>query len=354
MIDPAFSHMRINTAFASMAAAVDDYETILEARAADGAPFSLDLAMSHLTADVICRTIFSTSLASHTVRDVFDSFLEFERSVASVNLWQLIFGKPWADVAQPANVLRACERIRKHIGDLLDPRLAPDAPQISDIVSDIIAARDADSGKGFTREELIDQIGVFFLAGHETTASVLTWIIYILAARPDVCARMRTEIDDVVGDAPVAIEHVKRMSYVRNVFRETLRLYPPITFIPRVAAETTTIGTQKVKKGAMIMISPWTAHRNAELWQHADRFDPDRFNRTGGDEDRGAFMSFGLGPRVCVGAAFATIESGLILARLVRRFDFTVDNPEEVRPVARLTTRPAKEIQVHVHERVNP
>jgi cytochrome P450 len=351
MIDPAFSHMRINQAFASMAAAVDDYERILDARAADGQPFSLDLAMSHLTADVICRTIFSTSLASHTVRDVFDSFLEFERSVASVNLWQLIFGKPWADVTQPDNVLRACERIRSHIGDLLDPRLAPDAPVVNDIVSEIIAARDADSGEGFTRKELIDQIGVFFLAGHETTASVLTWIFFILAERPEICRRMRAEIDEVAGDGPVGIEHVKRLIYVRNVFRETLRLYPPITFIPRVAAEATRIDNFQVKKGAMIMISPWTAHRNSALWQNADRFDPDRFDKGRDEEERGAFMSFGLGPRVCVGAAFATIESGLILARLVRRFDFCVEHPGAVRPVARLTTRPAREIQVRVRRR---
>ncbi|MEM9057532.1 MAG: cytochrome P450, partial [Pseudomonadota bacterium] len=352
MIDPAFSHMRINHAFASMAAAVDDYEALLEQRAESGEWFSLDLAMSHLTADVICRTIFSTPLSSDTVQDVFDAFTEFERSVASVNLWQLIFGKPWADVKQPARVLDACERIRRQIGRFVDPRLAPDAPRIDDIVSALIDARDADSGEGFTREELIDQIGVLFLAGHETTASVMTWIFFILAVRPDVGARMREEIAAVAGDGPVTFNQVKRLSYVRNVFREALRLYPPITFIPRVAAEATQIGDYRVKRGAMIMISPWTAHRNAALWDNADRFDPDRFAKARENEARGAFMSFGLGPRVCVGAAFATVESGLILARLVRRFDIDIAEPDAVRPVARLTTRPAQEIQCRVRRRV--
>ncbi len=113
MIDPAFSHMRINRAFVSMVAAVDDYETVLDRRAGAGDVFSLDLAMSELTADIICRTIFSKSLGSQTARDVFDAFSEFERSVASVNLSQLIFGRPWADVRQPASVLAACERIRR-------------------------------------------------------------------------------------------------------------------------------------------------------------------------------------------------------------------------------------------------
>lgn len=349
MIDPAFSQMRIDKAFASMNAAVADYERVLDRRAADGTVFSLDLAMSELTADVICRTIFSSSLASQTARDVFESFAEFERSVASVSLRQLIFGKPWADVKQPANVLAACQRIRRHIGDLLDPRLAEDAAGADDIAAAVIAARDPETGKTFTREELIDQMGVLFLAGHETTASVLTWVFYILAVRPGLVDRLRAEVEAVVGAGPVELRHVKQLAFVRNVFREGLRLYPPITFIPRVAAEKTRIGQFTVKKGAMIMVSPWTAHRNEAQWRRAEYFDPDRFDKAArGDADVGVLMSFGLGPRVCVGAAFATIESGLILARLVRRYRFEVLDPGRVRPVARLTTRPAEEIRCRV------
>jgi cytochrome P450 len=301
---------------------------------------------------VICRTIFSRSLESQTARDVCDSFTEFESSVASVDLWQLIAGKPWADVKQPAAVLDACARIRRYIGDLVDPRLDGSQPAADDIVAAVIDARDAETGKGFTREELIDQIGVFFLAGHETTASVLTWAFFILATRPELLRRLRKEVDEIAGDGAVSIQDVKQLAFVRNIFRETLRLYPPITFIPRVAAEATRIGEFRVKKGAMIMVSPWTAHRNALLWRHADRFDPDRFDaQSGKSDDRGVLMSFGLGPRVCVGAAFATIESGLILARLARRYDFVVENAGAVRPVARLTTRPATDIRVRVERR---
>ena len=350
MIDPAFSHIRITTAFDPMVDAVDAHETILDERAADGEPFSLDLAMSHLTADVICRTIFSTSLDSSVAREVFDDFLLFERSVASVNLYQLIVGRPWAKVAQPPEVVAACARIRARIGELLDPRLeaarAGDA-EADDIVGAIVDARDPETGMRFTREELIDQIGVFFLAGHETTASVLTWVFFVLSQRPDIAARIRADVADVVGDGPVEFGHVRRLPYLRNVFREALRLYPPITFLPRVADKRTTIGGVPVKRGAMIMISPWTAHRNARLWTDADRFDPDRFDR-GDDAGRGVHMSFGVGPRVCIGASFATTEAVLILARLVRRYDVRTLDPDAVRPVARLTTRPATEIRVRV------
>ena len=240
MIDPAFSHIRITTAFGPMVEAVDAYESILDARAASGEPFSLDLAMSHLTADVICRTIFSTSLDSSVAREVFDDFLLFERSVASVNLWQLIVGKPWAKVAQPPEVVAACARIRARIGELLDPRLEAargagstasptdggGADEADDIVGAIIDARDPDTGERFTREELIDQIGVFFLAGHETTASVLTWVFFVLSQRPDIAARIRGDVAAVVGDGPVEFAHVRRLPYLRNVFSRGAQALP--------------------------------------------------------------------------------------------------------------------------------
>ncbi len=353
MIDPAFSHMRINTAFESMRAAVDDYERRLDGLAQSGERFSLDLAMSHLTADVICRTVFSTSLESQTARDVFEAFTIFERSVAHVELKRLIFDPAWSDVPQHDEVLDACARIRRHLGELLDTHLGEAACPHHDIARSVIDARDATTGAGFTRDELIDQLGVFFLAGHETTASALTWAFFILAVQPAVLARLRREVDEVVGDGPVLFEHVKKLPFVRNVFRETLRLYPPITFIPRVAAETTRIGRRKVKRGAMIMISPWTIHRHSKLWKHPHVFDPDRFTPERQQElTPGAYLPFGVGPRVCVGKAFATVEATLILARLARRYDFAVDDVDRVRPVARLTTRPAEQIMGRVRVRL--
>lgn len=342
MVDPAFSHMRINTAFESMLGAVDDYEARLDVESRT--PRSLDLAMSELTADIICRTVFSTSLASDTARDVFDAFSVFEREVAQVELRRLIFEPAFANVPQPPPVVEACERIRLHLGRLID-RHGQGACPHADIAQAVIDARDQSSGAGFTREELIDQLGVFFLAGHETTASVLTWAFYILATQPETLARVRAEVAATVGDGPIAFEHIKKLTFTRNVFRETLRLYPPITFIPRVAAEDTTIGRYRVKRGAMIMISPWTMHRHRDHWRNAHAFDPDRFSAERQSElTPGAYLPFGVGPRVCVGKAFATVEATLILARLARRYDLAIDNPQRVRPIARLTTRPAEQI----------
>lgn len=348
MIDPAFSHMRLAKAFPSMDGAVDDFDMRLRDMAATGVPMSLDLAMGQLTADIICRTVFSASLANDTARDVFESFAFFERTVAHVEVMRLIFGKPFDTIPQRPDVLAACARIRHHIGTLLDRHLEAGA-DFDDIAARVIDARDLATDTAFTREELIDQLGVFFLAGHETTASALTWAVFIAGVRPEVAGRIRSEVQEVAGDAPLSFDHVKRLNYTRNVFKEALRLYPPITFIPRVATENTVIGTKKIKRGTMVMISPWAIHRHQKLWPNPDAFDPDRFSA--GREHEivpGSYIPFGSGPRVCVGAAFATTEATLILARLMRRFSFEVQEPQNVRPIARLTTRPAHEVLVTV------
>nr|MCU0887043.1 cytochrome P450 [Rubritepida sp.] len=198
-------------------------------------------------------------------------------------------------------------------------------------------------------EELIDQLGVLFLAGHETSASALTWVFYLLATHPALVARLRTEVREVCGEGPVEFEHTKRLPFIRNLFRETLRLYPPITFLPRVATEATTIGDFKVKRGALVMVAPWVLHRHHRYWRDPHRFDADRFApEREGEITPGTYIPFGQGPRVCAGAAFATTEAILLIARLFRRFDFHVRDPQKVRPAARLTTRPTEQVMCTV------
>jgi cytochrome P450 len=343
MIDPSLTLMRVNRAFPAMEAGCEACEATLAERVARGESFSLDLTMSHLTADIICRTVFSSGLEHKAAHDVFDAFTVFERSVAQVEIRRLIFDKAWARIPQKPDVLEACRLIRGHLGALLDGHLAAGA-DFDDIASKVIEARDGE-GRAFTREELIDQLGVLFLAGHETSASALTWVFFILATQPALVARLRAEIRAVVGDGPIGFEHTKRLVFVRNVFRETLRLYPPITFLPRIANEATRIGDTPVRRGALIMVAPWVLHRHRTYWKDPDVFDPDRFlPEREAEMTPGAYIPFGIGPRICAGAAFATVEAVLLIARLFRAFDFHVLAPERVQPAARLTTRPVEQV----------
>ncbi len=350
MVDPAFTMMRVNRAFPSMQDGAEACEQTFDAHARGGTAFSLDLAMSHLTADIICRTVFSTSLETKAAHEVFAAFTTFERSVAQVEIRRLIMDRAWTRVPQRDDVLAACQTIRRHLGDLLDTHLGPDSAAFDDIASSVIAARDDFTRTAFNREELIDQLGVLFLAGHETSASALTWAVFLLAMQPGLVARLRDEILAVAGtDGPITIETTRQMPLIRNVFRETLRLYPPITFLPRVATAPTTIGRHRVRRGALVMVAPWVLHRHAAYWRDPHVFDPDRFlPEREAELTSGAYIPFGLGPRVCAGAAFAQTEAVMLIARLFRRFDFHVVDPERVRPAARLTTRPAEQVMVRV------
>jgi cytochrome P450 len=276
---------------------------------------------------------------------VFDAFTFFERSVAQVEIRRLIMDRAWTKIPQTRAVLESCALIRRCLGELLDSHLEA-GHAFDDIASAVVAARDGE-GRAFTREELIDQLGVLFLAGHETSASALTWVFFLLASRPDHVRRLRQEVRAVCGEGPITFEHTKRLVFTRNVFRETLRLYPPITFLPRVANEATALGDYRIKRGALVMVAPWLLHRHRLYWQHPDRFDPDRFEREA-EMIPGAYIPFGIGPRICAGAAFATVEATLLIARLFRRFDFFVEDPQAVRPAARLTTRPARQVFVTV------
>jgi cytochrome P450 len=316
--------------------------------AARGETFSLDAAMSHLTADIICRTIFSKSLEIGTARDVFTSFAEFERSVASVDLYQLISASPGGEGA-PA--WPCAGRLRAH------PRpyrcaAGPGAGGGSSRAATswpIWSPRAMRAtGEGFTRKELIDQIGVFFLAGHETTASVMTWAFFILSQRPEVSNACAPRSTPWSAAARSNWPRQEAGIHPRCLSRGAAALSADHLH-PARGRRRHEIGRYRAKKGTMIMIAPWTTHRHHALWPHPDRFDPDRFMR---DEIiPGSYMPFGLGPRICVGAAFATIESGLMLARLVRRYDFEAIAPDAVKPVARLTTRPASEIMMRVRRR---
>ena len=347
MIDPSLTLMRVNRAFPAMEAGAALCEATLAERAGSGERFSLDLTMSHLTADIICRTVFSSGLEHGTAHDVFNAFTVFERSVAQVEIRRLIMDKAWTRIPQKPDVLDACRLIRGHLGALLDGHLAAGA-SFDDIASAVIEARDG-AGRAFTREELIDQLGVLFLAGHETSASALTWVFFILATQP--AAGRPVAGGDPRGRRrrPDRIRAYKRLTFIRNIFRETLRLYPPITFLPRIANEATMLGETKVRRGALIMVAPWVLHRHQHYWKDPDVFDPDRFLPERESEmTPGAYCPSAPARGICAGAAFATIEAVLLIARLFRAFDFHLEAPERVEPAARLTTRPVEQVMCRV------
>ena len=194
-------------------------------------------------------------------------------------------------------------------------------------------ARDPETGKAFSDAQLGDEVATMILAGHETTATALFWALYLLALDPATQDQVAAE----VKDAPLDIEHLK---FTRAVIDETMRLYPPAFLIARAAAAPDTVAGLPVRKNDVIMIAPWLLHRHEKLWHDPNAFIPQRFLASAPPPDRFAYLPFGVGARVCIGAHFALTEATLALAKLIGAFRIELIDKTAVTPIGVVTTQP--------------
>lgn len=220
-----------------------------------------------------------------------------------------------------ATVARLIEQSRRRRAGLLGPLLAP-AP------GDATALSDA---------EARDHVMTLLLAGHETTACALTWTWHLLAAQPDVEARLLEETGEVLGARLPRSEDLPRLPYAERVFAEAMRLYPPVWSIGRRVRETARIDGHAIPRGSFVMLNPWVIHRDPRFWPDPERFDPDRFSpETASLRPREAYFPFGDGRRRCIGEPFAWLLGVTALATLARRVRLVPDATREVRPLTYL------------------
>lgn len=354
MMNPAFEAARVKDVFAQMLDATHDMVARLDA-VADGRSYSIDVETTHVTADIILRTIFSATMAKGAAERVFAAFNEFQE-IAFAHGMLRIFRLPTFLSPRHARAARAAREIRGLLEPMIRARLERiaqgEAVPARDILAAMIEARDPTDGTPFSFEELYEQVAMLFLAGHETSASALGWTLYLIAKQPDVQARLLAEVTAVLGDRQPVFSDLRGLEYTRAVFKESLRLYPPVAFIARTPIEGECLRGKDVKPGSIIFVSPWMLHRNRNHWDAPDEFDADRFEtERGAEAARCAYLPFSMGPRVCLGAAFALQEATLILATLIRRYRFEAEPGHEPRPVARLTLRPANGIVLRLTRR---
>jgi cytochrome P450 len=210
-----------------------------------------------------------------------------------------------------------------------------------DLLDRLIASRDDVSGTRMSPREIRDQVLTIFVAGHETTALSLMWTWYLLAMHPEHEARMHAELDSVLGGRQPAWPDVPRLTYTRMILQESMRLYPAVhTLAFRHALADDEVCGMRIPKGSLVTMIPWIIHRHRDQWQSPDRFDPERFlPEAVARRDRLAYIPFGFGPRICIGASFAMTEAVLILATLAQRFRLRVAPNCRVEPQAVFTLR---------------
>ena len=351
IIDPAFAGGRLRETFPAISAAADAGLARL-ARMADRGEIDIEPETSHITADVIFRTLFSVPIEDEIAAAVFREFRAYQRAQPLLNLAAFIPLPRLLPRFHRRTTRITARRIRALIERMIARRRAELAAGTAadDLATKIMTMADPETGKRFSDAEMRDQVAIFFLAGHETSAAALAWALWLVAKDRAVQARIRAEAEAVFADRAPSFGDISRLSFTRDVFRETLRLYPPVPMMVRETTCPETFRGRELGKGTQIVISPWHLHRHERLWPEPDLFDPARWQR---DETqrlaRKAWLPFSVGPRVCSGAGMAMIEGVLVLSRIVQHFELAPGAREPV-PEAQLTVRSRAGIGLRIRQ----
>jgi unspecific monooxygenase len=326
-----------------VALATEDTIAKVAALAAHG-PVDILATVQFLALEIAARSMFSLEMRQYgaALRRLIMGF------AASL-------GRPYfLDLMLPAWIptLRDLARMRfrsqwvAFMDEIIEARLrAPQADHAlggkpRDLFDMLLAARDPETGEAFSRAQLRDQMATMIVAGHETTALTLFWTLYLLASSPADQQRVAEEVRTIDLGPDAAADALAKLPYTKAVVSEALRLYPPAFALARMAIGPDLLAGVAVPKGALVMISPWVLHRHRRLWTDPDAFNPSRFLGDAPSAHRFAYMPFGAGPRICIGAQLALTEACLVLAMMIQRFEVALADARPVLPMAVIVTQP--------------
>ncbi|EDC5157138.1 cytochrome P450 [Campylobacter jejuni] len=349
LLRPSFEMTRINKVFNLMSEAVADMMDRFS-KYPNHAIIEVDEAMTFITADVIFRTIMSSKLDEEKGKKILNAFVTFqEQSVHTAMRRMFRFPKWLSYVLGDRKRAKAGDVIRQVLSDIIKPRYdMADNAEFEDILGSLLLVVDADTNKRFSFEEILDQVAMLFLAGHETTASSLTWTLYLLSLYPKEQEKAYEEITQVLQGGAIEISHLRQFKYLTNIFKESLRLYPPVGFFAREAKKDTQVRDKLIKKDSGVVIASWLIHRHEEFWTNPHGFNPSRFE---GEYKKDAYLPFGVGERICIGQGFAMQEAILILANILKTYKLELEEGFVPDVVGRLTVRSANGMRIKFSKR---
>ncbi len=302
-------------------------------------PVDILATVQFLALEIAARSMFSLEMRQYGAA--------LRRHIAqfSKNL-----GRPYfLDLMLPPGIptLRDFARMRfrsrwiAFMDEIIEARFrAPTEGKPRDLFDLLLAARDPETGEAFSRAQLRDQMATMIVAGHETTALTLFWSLYLLASSPTDQERVAEEVRTLDLSPDGAADALAKLPYTKAVVNESLRLYPPAFALARIASGPDQVGDIAVPRGTLVMISPWVLQRHRRFWRDPDAFNPSRFLGDAPLAHRFAYMPFGAGPRICIGAQLALTEACLVLATMIQRFHVTLAAARPVLPAAVIVTHP--------------
>jgi len=333
---PVFSHRNVAALAPVMSAAADRSSARIAAAVGRGVDVFAEMVTA--TFEVISDVTFSDGAGFD--RDAVHRAIEsYIGQTAKVSLLDIIGAPPW--VPRPSRMFAgAAMRDMKRVADATITQRRSTGPKpVPDLLDLLLAGEDPASHRKMSTAELRDNLLTFIVAGHETTALTLSWALYLCAFDPDVQAQARAEAQAALGDRAATVADLAALPLTRRIVDEALRLYPPAAFLSRTARAADTLLGREVRAGDAVVLPIYALHRHHALWRDPDAFDPSRFADPKAI-DRFAYLPFGDGPRICIGASFALQEAVIILATLLARFRFSRIPGKDPKPVMILTLRP--------------
>ena len=347
LIQPAFASRRlarfddtINALTASLLARWDERDST-EA-------VWIDREMSTLTFDIVGETLFGHDIKEHAreMGEILDVV-----NMSSSDLRALLTLYPRIPTPYNLKWRRAMKRLDAIVFGLMSER-GPGGDGGDDLLGRLFAARDEETGEGMDDRQIRDEAVTLILAGHETSAMALSWTLYLLATHPDIEDRLVEHLEANLHGAPAGTEDLPRLTYLKQVVQEAMRIYPPVWGYVRRAEEETELGGYVLPPKAWIGVVTWALHRHPEFWPDPERFDPDRFApERARERNFFAYLPFAAGPRTCIGAGMAMLETQLILAQLVPRFRMRVVPGHPIETEAKVTLKPRHGIPVTLSRR---
>jgi cytochrome P450 len=346
LVQPAFFRDRI----LSYGGLMTSYAARLMETWQDGEVRDVHRDMMRVTLEIAARSLFNVEIEGDagTIGKALTVVMDQMPKLAG-----FAFLPDWVPVPGLGAFRRALADLDKIVyGIIRDRRATGDHP--GDLLDMLLDARDED-GMGMSDRQLRDEVMTLLLAGHETTANTLSWTLYLLAQNPEQQSRLAAEVRDVLNGRVAEAAGLHRLPYTQMVLTEAQRLYPPAWAIGRKALQDFEVGGYRLRAGTNVIVSQWVLHRDPHLYPEPERFDPERWREeTAGRRSlpKFAYLPFGAGPRVCVGASLALTESALVLATLMQRFRFSLASAEPVKAFPSVTLRPKHGLPLRV-ERLN-
>lgn len=316
------------------------------------APVNVLTEMASLTAEIICRTVFGRQLGAEHAAEIIAAFSEYQRLIGQLDL-TYFFGLPdWVPRFHSPAIHRSARRIHRVLDRVIGECRERLSGGEASMIRLLLEARDAETGEPLDDAALRNEAAVIFMAGHETTANSLAWAWYLLSQVPEAEERLHAELAQVLAGRPPTLDDVAKLPYTRAVFEETIRLYPPVPLLARLALRDETIRGRHMPAGSLVMVVPWLLHRHRRFWGKPDHYIPERFLPENAQfRVRHAYVPFSIGPRICAGAAFGLTEAVLCIATLAQQVRLRLAPDAAVAPVCRLTLRPGDDLRMFVEPR---